>query len=106
MSASDDAESLDSSDSEMLNSSDLESLESSACVEELELIFEGASEEEATAIAVGAIAGGSIPSESSIWGGRRPGSCTIQRGYCSWSNDYLCYDLALLIWAYSNVSAN
>jgi hypothetical protein len=68
-----------------------ESLESSACGQELELVFEGASEEEeeAAAIICSTIAGCRITTETSTRGGRRPGSRTIQRGFCSWFDDYL-----------------
>jgi hypothetical protein len=91
MSAADDSELLHSSDTKSMNSSDSESLESSASVQELELVFEGASEEEEEAAAIigSTISGGRITAETSIRGSRRSGSRTIQRGYCSWFDDYL-----------------
>jgi hypothetical protein len=66
MSAADDSESLNSSNTKSLNSSDSESIEPSACVQELDLIFEGASEgeEEATTNVGSAIVGGPIIAET------------------------------------------
>jgi hypothetical protein len=84
--------SSDKNDSECLDLSASVSLESSdSLMHELENLFEGASNEErgAADVVAGAIAGGSVSAEESTWGGRRPGSRTIQRGGCSWFVDYL-----------------